>query len=105
MTSYAQRLWWEKHGPEARKRQYKQQNRLKEKYRSEVLAKHGNKCSRCGFSDVRALQLHHVNGDGMKHKKKYHFNYQYWKLVLDDTTGAWELLCANCHLIHHTEQE
>ncbi len=28
----------------------------------------GNKCVKCGFSDPRALQIDHINGDGMDNR-------------------------------------
>src|SRR3990167_3657310 len=38
-------------------------------WRSVVLDVLGNKCSRCGFSDKRALQIDHKNGGGALERK------------------------------------
>jgi len=61
----------------------------------------GNKCVRCGFSDIRALQIDHVNGGGVKENRTI------------GTTGIcknviagskdYQLLCANCNWIKKTE--
>jgi hypothetical protein len=56
---------------------------IKEKY---VSWKKTLKCNRCGFSDYRALQFHH-------HNEKEHIKKEADKC---------EVLCANCHQIHHS---
>src|SRR5215472_10179014 len=38
------------------------------KLKDKLLSKFGAKCATCGFSDVRALQLDHVNGDGWEER-------------------------------------
>ena len=67
---------------------------LKEK----ILNKYGSKCIQCGFDDLRALQIDHVNGDG-KDERKYHGSSFYLKMILKDMTGKYQILCANCNII------
>lgn len=43
-------------------------------------------CERCGFKDIRALQVHHKDRD--RHNNK--------RVNL-------EILCANCHMIEHSK--
>lgn len=57
-------------------------------YRNRRLKESEMKCERCGFDDPRALQVHH--------KDKNRKNNRLENL---------ELLCANCHLIEHSNSE
>lgn len=43
-------------------------------------------CERCGFEDVRALQVHHKDRDRHNNKR-----------------DNLEILCANCHMIEHSK--
>jgi ribosomal protein S27AE len=66
-----------------------------------VLTKYGRKCAQCGFDNTRALQIDHVNNDGAAEKKVRHSigEVAYYKRVLADTSGKYQLLCANCNWI------
>lgn len=75
--------------------------------RVKVLEKLGNKCSNpaCqwlnadgsrGCIDSRCLQIDHVHGDGAKEQKG---SETYYKKVLLDDSGSYQLLCANCNWI------
>ena len=50
--------------------------------RKECLEKMGGKCSQCGFSDYRALQVDHINNDGYEERKKQGHNYSTVRNVL-----------------------
>ena len=65
----------------------------------------GGVCKRCGFDDWRALQIDHVNGGGKKElqSKKYYNWRLYYRNVLSDTTGKYQVLCANCNWIKKNE--
>ena len=43
--------------------------RIDDRLKIELIAIMGGKCVRCGYSDPRALQVDHVNGEGTKHRK------------------------------------
>ncbi len=65
-----------------------------------VYEKFGRKCNRCGFNDTRALQIDHVNGGGKNERKEFKCKmHAYYKKVLDDKNGEYQLLCANCNWI------
>ena len=53
----------------------------------------GGKCVRCGFSDIRALQIHHR----LIKTKIRKLDYLTKKYDLNKV----ELVCANCHAIEH----
>jgi hypothetical protein len=84
------------------------------KIRLEVLAFYSDntmKCRNCGYSDVRALCLDHINNDGAKYRKeKYNdsrqgggtidlFNY----LRKNNYPSGYQVLCWNCNHIKHLD--
>jgi len=79
-----------------------------QKRRMAVLEKFGNKCSLCGFSDSRALQIDHVNGGGarelLKHKSSSDYYYKYLNKVIQDRCNKYRLLCANCNWIEYAKR-
>lgn len=71
----------------------------------------GIKCVKCGFDDIRALQIDHIKGGG---KKEYHgsensigygkhFYYHILKMDKDDAIRKYQVLCANCNWIKRDE--
>jgi len=61
----------------------------------------GARCSKCGFSDIRALQIDHINGGGSKQRKVNGGRYIY-SLVLrniEEGKNDYQILCANCNWI------
>ncbi len=73
--------------------------RIKEEY---IEWKKTLKCNRCGFDDHRALQFHH-------HRDKEHnisnMIKSGWNLSsIQEESEKCEVLCANCHQIHHFEE-
>jgi len=80
--------------------------------RDRVIQKLGGRCSnpRCswlnddgstGCMDSRCLQVDHKFGGGTKERKKFggSATARIYKAVLTDTTGRFQLLCANCNWI------
>lgn len=98
------RMEYRKNYREARK-EYEKIFRQQKK--SELFDTMGGKCSRCGFSDYRALQIDHINGDGAKDKElKISNGNPYFKKVLDSFVkkeGRYQLLCSNCNWIKRFE--
>lgn len=59
----------------------------------------GGRCKRCGFDDIRALQIDHVRGDGYKHVGG-------WSWLLWDISQQpekYQCLCSNCNWIKRAE--
>jgi hypothetical protein len=77
----------------------------------EVLKKYSNgsmKCVKCGFSDLRALSIDHINGEGNKHRKELKIhggggsNFYDW-LVRKNFPSGFQVLCMNCQFIKRVE--
>lgn len=60
-------------------------------------------CARCGFTDIRALQIDHIHGGGSKENKKFHTTYDFHKYILSLSENVvknkYQILCANCNWI------
>ena len=56
----------------------------------------GNKCKICGFNDIRALQIDHVNGFD-KTEGKRNLQKVYGEILTGST--SYQILCANCNWI------
>jgi hypothetical protein len=52
-------------------------------------------CNRCGFNDYRALQFHHE-------RDKEHNIAEMLREKIKIEAEKCEVLCANCHQIHHS---
>jgi hypothetical protein len=80
----------------------------KHRLREAVLTKFGNKCSwpGCDWNDPRALQIDHVHGGGSAEQKAMkRCTVKLYKKVLGDTTGMYQLLCANHNMIRRYEEQ
>lgn len=65
----------------------------------------GGKCIKCGFSDIRALQMDHKNGRKYGEQRIGNIDSRY-KFVRDfpeETRIKYQLLCANCNWIKRDE--
>lgn len=71
----------------------------------------GGVCARCGFSDRRALQIDHVDGDGWRARKggkSGGHGTPLFKLVIESAQkgeNRYQLLCANCNWIKKHEND
>ena len=80
------------------------------------MRKYGGRCARCGYTDERALQFNHKNGDGYLHRvakfhrsrtglKAKHDPREWLRFLFDAPIQAdIELLCANCNQIYEYER-
>jgi hypothetical protein len=81
-------------------REYKRRLRIK------VLDILGRKCSKCGYDDIRALQVDHVDGGGTKHAVTRTRNFG--NIIIDSVSkneNKYQLLCANCNWIKRIENK
>lgn len=63
----------------------------------------GSKCTRCGFSDPRALQIDHVNGGGSESRRKSGPLTTYRQVPKNPS--LFQILCANCNWIKRAEDQ
>lgn len=69
------------------------------KLRNSILDLLGRKCIRCGFDDLRALQIDHINGGGTKERKELGNQYNRYRHILKMKGEGYQILCANCNRI------
>lgn len=66
----------------------------------------GSKCSSCGITDIRVLQIDHVFGGGVRQLRKIAHNYiSYFRLIQEKGIENYQLLCANCNWIKRYEKK
>ena len=72
-----------------------------EEFKKKVFDKLGTFCFNCGFNDLRALHIDHVREDGNKERRltKSSEGYIKYRRVLEDESGKYQVLCANCNMI------
>lgn len=73
-------------------------------YRDAALSALGGVCCECGFDDWRILHIDHVNGDGAEHRRKLSSGYAYYREIIADESGRFQLLCPNCHALKTLEE-
>ena len=56
------------------------------------------KCAHCGFDDIRALSIDHINGGGAPHRKITGNDVYGW-LKRNGFPEGYQVLCMNCQLI------
>lgn len=85
-----------------------QRKLLREEAKRLVLAYYGNgvcACVRCGFADIRALSIDHIDGSGAKQRKalRNRGGYFYHWLRLHHFPDGYQTLCMNCQFIKRIE--
>lgn len=84
--------------PESRKRyRQRQKQRCMEHYASPP------KCQKCGFSDIRALSIDHINGGGRAHRQSVKKIYRW--LIRNNFPEGFQVLCMNCQFIKREENQ
>lgn len=76
--------------------------------RKKIIKLLGNKCVRCGFTDARALQIDHVNGDGANERRITGNTRTYYPHILNKIEKGskdYQILCANCNWIKRHENK
>lgn len=74
--------------------------------RAAVIEKYGGVCARCGFSDIRALCIDHVNGGGNTERRTGDRGPSFiLRLVREPISPNYQILCANCNYIKAHENK
>lgn len=89
------------------KPEYKERAKARLKYRLDEAKRKvydllGRECVHCGFDDVRALQIDHINGGGTKDRKGMS-GLQFLNHVISINGKGYQILCANCNWIKRYE--
>ena len=58
----------------------------------------GGKCHRCGFDDIRCLDVDHIFGGGTKERARKD-RIAFYKEIVAGLRDDVQLLCLNCHRI------
>ena len=102
----------------SRERRVKYKDRYSQQRKQKRVAKRlqlcdilGSRVCKCGFSDIRALQFDHINGNGRKY---YMEQFQqpslrdkilnYYIANPDIARKTFQVLCANCNWIKRDER-
>lgn len=62
-------------------------------------------CVLCGFDDIRALSIDHINGNGLEHRKQMHASNIYRWLVREGFPKGFRTLCMNCQWVTKTQNK
>jgi len=81
--------------PIIERREYEREKNLN--LRVQALMFLGGRCAKCGNTDMRCLQIDHVNGGGTKENKKVHSRGIAMRVF--QNPGEYQVLCANCNWI------
>jgi len=69
-----------------------------------VFKKYGKKCNHCPITDERVLCIDHVHGGGRRDRLKTG-NIEFYRKVLADANGTYQILCHNCNWIKRFEEK
>jgi len=84
---------------------YKQdKNRIQWKRKLELLKRLGNKCKFCGNTDIRCLEINHIDRSLKGRPKSNKYNLSTRLAEWNKNESNLEILCANCHRVHTWKQ-
>ena len=104
--------WYQEHRREILKERKGKEDYLAEqkvfqqRRKERVLTHYGNgrlACVRCGFSDIRALSIDHINGKGTYHRIQLGGSNFYGWLIKNNYPEGYQTLCMNCNWIKRYE--
>ena len=93
------------HPKPCKEKVYKYSSSYRERLRAAVIAILGGKCAICGWTDIRALQVDHINGGGRKEERELGSNMAIYRkiLTMENPFSEYQLLCANHNWIKRHE--
>ena len=102
--------WKANHSEEWATAQRQSLGNKKQKLKSEILLRYGNgkcACVKCGFDNILALSIDHINGNGAEHRKsnpKVHGGHLFYSwLKKGNYPEGYQTLCMNCQWIKKWE--
>jgi hypothetical protein len=92
---------------DAKKRHRERMRQYRIELKEEVFRHYGCgelKCARCGFEDVRALSMDHIDGSGSEHRKQLKSPNKFYPwLKKNGYPDGFQVLCMNCQFIKKAE--
>ena len=76
--------------------------------KEQALSHYGNgqiACVKCGYSDIRALSIDHINGGGNQERKSEKSKNIYRFVVLNNYPAGYQTLCMNCQFVKKKENQ
>jgi len=110
-NSIATKKYREKYGEEIRRKVRIAARKRKKRIKIEVLTHYGGNslaCVKCGFDDIRALSIDHINGGGGQHKKGLKLSgggSLYDWLQKQGYPEGYQTLCMNCQYVKRDENQ
>lgn len=85
-------------------RGYVKKNRIKTKLQVIQYYSPELKCIRCGFNNIKALSIDHINGDGRKHRELVGEGSTFYRWLKNNSfPSGFQVLCMNCNWIKRRE--
>ena len=104
--------WYYKNKERLRPIKIMRERNRRDRIKQEVLSHYSNSnhpsCVRCGFDDIRALTIDHINENGSEQRKylspAQHGGARFYKWLKDNEYPAgYQTLCMNCQFIKRIE--
>ena len=83
----------------------KKAKEMRKQLKLEILSHYSSnlKCNSCGFSDIRALSIDHIKGNGNKHRKAIgRMDFYQW-IKKNNFPKGFQVLCFNCQWIKRVQ--
>tara|TARA_Y100000310_G_scaffold309125_1_gene352923 strand:+ start:373 stop:915 length:543 start_codon:yes stop_codon:yes gene_type:complete len=62
-------------------------------------------CVKCGYDDIRALSIDHIDGGGNDHRRKERIGNLYHWLWKNEYPDGFQTLCMNCQFIKRYKED
>lgn len=66
--------------------------------RVEVITRYGGKCTCCGETEIKFLEIDHINNDGALHRKFIGSSRIVAWLKKENYPSGFQILCSNCNM-------
>lgn len=90
--------YWNGLSKEQKEAKLKRTRDYYKKRRLEAIEKYGSKCVCCGETEIRFLEIDHINNDGAVHRKKMGSSRIINWLRKRNYPKGFQLLCSNCNM-------
>ncbi len=95
---------WRERNPDKAKTGERRRNRNRRLRVIDYYSNNTRRCARCGFGNIRALTIDHINGGGNAHRRQIGTgNRFYCWLIRNNCPAGFQILCENCNRIKEWE--